>query len=148
MSECGDLAISEYPICRKPFIKFLFKRIYGLKEDVVWRIPRWLFSTWPSLMCERGDFRYFWVSILLEVFHQVSDKENISLEEDVGWRIPRWLLSAWPSLLWEMGWYAISEKPLCQKPSSFCAREYMVCKEMVVEEFKDGCLVHGHLWWV
>ena len=35
MSEWGDLAISESPFCRKPFVKFLFKRIYGLKEDVV-----------------------------------------------------------------------------------------------------------------
>ena len=27
-------AISESPCCRKPSIKFLLKRIYGLKEDV------------------------------------------------------------------------------------------------------------------
>ena len=32
--EWGDLAISESPLCRKPLIKFLFKRIYGLEEDV------------------------------------------------------------------------------------------------------------------
>ena len=26
----------------------------------------------------------------------------------------------------------------------FCAREYIVSKEVVFEEFKDGYLVHGH----
>ena len=28
---------------------------------------------------------------------------------------------------------------------SLLKRIYMVWKEMVVEEFQDGCLVHGHL---
>ena len=31
--------------------------------------------------------------------------------------------------------------------SSFCSRGYMVWK-MLIEEFQDGCLVHGHLWYV
>ena len=30
-------------------------------------------------------------------------------------------------------------------PSSFCSREYIVSKKMLVEEFQDGSLVHGHL---
>ena len=50
------LAISESPYCWKPSINFLFKRIHGLEEDVGWNIPRWLFSAWPSLMCESDVF--------------------------------------------------------------------------------------------
>ena len=92
------LASSESQNCRKPSIDFLIKRIYGLEEDVSWRIPRWLYSAWPSLMWEWGDFSYFWVSILPEAFHQFFDQENIWFEEDVGWIIPRWMFSAWPSL--------------------------------------------------
>ena len=71
------LAISESPICRKLFIKFLIKSKYGLQEDVGWRIPRWLFSAWPSLMCEWGDISYFGVFILFEAFHLVSEQEII-----------------------------------------------------------------------
>ena len=63
------LASSEYPYCWKPLIKFLLKKIYGL-EDVDWRIPRWLFSAWASLMWEWVDFSFFWVSILQKAFHQ------------------------------------------------------------------------------
>ena len=44
------LAISESPYFRKPSINFLIKRIYGLKKMLVEeRIPRWLFSAWPSV---------------------------------------------------------------------------------------------------
>ena len=32
-------------------------------------------------------------------------------------KIPRWLLSAWPSLMCEWDVFAISESPLCHKPS-------------------------------
>ena len=42
----------------RPSTKILLKRIYGLKEDVGWRIPRWLFSAWSSLICEYGIFSY------------------------------------------------------------------------------------------
>ena len=45
-------AISESPCCRKPFITFLFKRMYGLEDYVDGRIPRLLFSAWPSFLCE------------------------------------------------------------------------------------------------
>ena len=40
-------AFSESPCCRKPSIKFLLKRIYGL-EEVIWKMPWRLFSAWPS----------------------------------------------------------------------------------------------------
>ena len=55
-------------IMSEAFLKFLRKRLCGLEEDVDWRIPRWLFSAWPSLMCEWDDLCYFWVSILPEAF--------------------------------------------------------------------------------
>ena len=41
------------------FLNFLRKRIYSLQGDGGCRIQRWLFSTWSSLMSERGDFSYF-----------------------------------------------------------------------------------------
>ena len=34
MCEWDDLAISESSCCKKPSIKFLLKRIYGLEEDI------------------------------------------------------------------------------------------------------------------
>ena len=70
-------AISESPNCPKPSIKFLLKRKYGLEEDVGWKIAGWLFRAWQSLMCEWSYLSYFWVSMLLEAFHQVSAQGNI-----------------------------------------------------------------------
>ena len=32
--------------------------MYGLEDHVDLRIPRLLFSAWPSFMCEWGDFSY------------------------------------------------------------------------------------------
>ena len=70
-------AVSE-PLCSmKPSIKFLIKRIYGLEEDNVWRIPKWLFSACQSSICKWHDLSYFWVSMLPEAFHQVSAQEDI-----------------------------------------------------------------------
>ena len=94
-------AFSESPYCRKPSINFLIRSIYGLEEDVGWRISRWLFSAWPSLMSEWGDFSYFWVSILPKAFQQFLIKRIYGLEEEVCWRIQRWLFSAWPFLMCE-----------------------------------------------
>ena len=77
MYEWGDFSYLWVSYCRKHYIKLLIKRIYGLTEDVGWRIPRWLLSAWSSLMCEWDDFSYFWVFILLKDFHKDSDQENI-----------------------------------------------------------------------
>ena len=57
------LAISESPYCWKPSIIILIKTIYGLEEDAGWNIPKWLFSAWPSLMCEWDDFCFFWMPL-------------------------------------------------------------------------------------
>ena len=79
------LAISKSPYCWKPSIIFFFKRIYGLKEDVGWKIPKWLFSAWPSLMSEWDDFCFFWVIYYVRRLPQVFAQENI-------WFGRRWLL--------------------------------------------------------
>ena len=78
------LDISEFPYCQKTFIKFLIKRIYGLEEDVGWRIPRWLFSAWPSLMNEWDEICYFWVAMLWEAFLKFLLKRIYGLKGDGG----------------------------------------------------------------
>ena len=44
-------AVADPLCCMKPSIMFLIKRIYGLEEDIGWRIPKWLFSTCLSFIC-------------------------------------------------------------------------------------------------
>ena len=34
---------------------FLLKRTYGFEEEIAWRIPRWLFNAWASLISEWSD---------------------------------------------------------------------------------------------
>ena len=97
----GLISYSESPYCRKPSIKLLNKRIYGLEKDVGWRIRRCLYSAWKSLICEWGDFSYFWVSYCQKHSINFLIKRIYGLTEDVGWRNPRWLFSAWSSLMLE-----------------------------------------------
>ena len=103
MCEWDDFCYFWVSILPKAFHLFLIKRIYGLEEDVCWRIPRWLFSAWPFLMCEWDDFCYFWVAIMSEAFLKFLLKRIYDLKEDVGWRISRWLFSAWLSLMCKWG---------------------------------------------
>ena len=71
--------------------KFLLKRIYGL-EKVVWKIPKRLFSAWPSFVSkwnERSIYESFFglkhpITFLLI--------KTYSLEEDGVWQISRLLL--------------------------------------------------------
>ena len=102
-----------------PPTKFLLKRIYGLEEDVGWRIPRWwLFSARQSLICKWDDYSYFWVSMLPEAFYQVSAQEDICFGKRC------WLKNSKNGCL-VLGnlWYAngmiipISESPYCRKLS-------------------------------
>ena len=89
----GLISYSESPYYQKSSIKFLNKRIYALEEDVGRRISRCLDSAWKSLMCEWGDFSYFWVSYCPK--HSINFLiKRIYGSTDVGWRIPRWLFSA------------------------------------------------------
>ena len=97
----GLISYSESPYYQKSSIKFLNKRIYGLEEDVGWRIPRCLDSAWKSLMCEWGDFSYFWVSYCPKHSINFLIKRIYGLT-DVGWRISRWLFSARSSLMCEL----------------------------------------------
>ena len=50
-------AILDLHFALKTPINFLLKRKYRL-EDVVWRIPRWLFSPWLSMIFMGKDFSY------------------------------------------------------------------------------------------
>ena len=54
ISEWNDLIHSESPCCKMHPNKFLLKRIYGL-EEVVWKIPRRLFSAWPSFVSKWNE---------------------------------------------------------------------------------------------
>ena len=71
------LGTSESPCYRMLSIKFLLKRIYGLEEDVGWRIPRWLFSARQSLVCKWDNLSYFWVFMMQEASQRVSAQEYI-----------------------------------------------------------------------
>ena len=103
MCEWDDFCYFWVAIMSEALLKFLLKRIYGLKEDVGWRIPRWLFKAWPSLMCKWGDVCYFWIFILSEAFHQFSAQEYIWFGRWWCLRNPRWLFSAWQSLMCQWG---------------------------------------------
>ena len=130
---------SESPCCMMHPNKFLLKRIYGL-EKVVWKIPKMLFSAWPSFVSkwnERSIYESFFglkhpITFLLI--------RTYSLEEDGVWQISRLLFSSWPS------WYLIYSEPPCLP--GFCSRGHMVLKKKLLEEFQDGCLMHGHLWYL
>ena len=62
------------------FHQVLLKRIYGLEDDDVWKIPKWLLSARQSLIWKWDDFSCFWFSMLHEAFHQVSAKEGRWIE--------------------------------------------------------------------
>ena len=49
ISEWDDFIYSESPCCMMHLNKFLLKRIYGL-EEVIPKMPRRLFSAWPSFV--------------------------------------------------------------------------------------------------
>ena len=76
-------AISESPYSWNPSIKFLIKRIYGL-EDVGWRIRRWLFTAWPSLMCEWMIFAISEYPLCQKPSSSFLRKRIYSLEGDGG----------------------------------------------------------------
>ena len=48
-----DFIYSESPCCMMHPNKFLLKRIYG--SEVVWKIPRRLFSAWPSFVSKWNE---------------------------------------------------------------------------------------------
>ena len=145
----GLIRYSESPYYQRPSIKVLNKRIYGLEEDVGWRIPRCLDSAWKSLMIEWGDFSYFWVSYCRKPSIHFWSREYMVWKKMFVEEFQDGCL-VHGHLWWVNGVIlAISESPYCRKPSiHFWSREYMVWKKMFVEEFQDGCLVHGHFWCV
>ena len=119
--------------------KFLLKRIYGL-EEVVWKIPRRLFSAWSSFVSkwnERSIYEY-----LFGLKHPIKFllMRTYGLEEDVVRQISRLLFSSWPSWYLNLIWASMF--------AWFLTRGHMVLKKQLLEEFQDGCLMHGHLWYL
>ena len=109
------LAISKSKICcMKPSIKFLLKRIYGLKEDVGLRIPRWLFSARQSLICK-------W--------------DGLNISESPCCPKPSFYSKGY--MVWKMlvGWF-LSLHVAKSLQLSFYSRGYMVWKKVMVEELK------------
>ena len=84
--------------------------------------------------------KHLWVSFWPEASNQVSAHEDIWLEEHVVWQISRLLFSSWPS------WYLLYSEPPCLP--GFCSRGHRVLKKKLLEKFQDGCLMHGHLWYL
>ena len=121
---CKWDAISQSQCCRTPSIRYLLKVIYGL-EEVVWKIPKRLFSAWPSLVSGWNER-----SISKSLFglkHPVKFLliRTYSLEEGVFWRIERWLFSGWPpSLISEWNDLSNAGSPFCLEYShQFSAQE-------------------------
>ena len=115
--------------------KFLLKRIYGL-EEVVWKIPRRLFSAWPSFVSELNERSIY--ESLCGLKHPIKFLliRTYSLKEDVVWKISRLLFKSWPP------WYLIyPEPPSAQEDIWFWRRNCL-------KNSQDGCLMHGHHWYL
>ena len=117
-------------------IRFLFKRIYRLEEDV-WKIPRRLFSAWPSLVSEWNER-----SISKSQFGLTNPIKFLliwtyGLEEEVVWRISIWLLSGWTSLISEWNDLSNSGSPFCLEDSyQFSAQEKIWVWRCCLKNFK------------
>ena len=127
-----DFIYSESPCCMMHPNKFLLKRIYGW--EVFGKIPRRLFSAWSSFVSKWNERSIY--QSLFGLKHPIKFllMRTYRLEEDFVWQISRLLFSSWPS------WYLIYSEP----PFS---RGHMFLKKLL-EEFQDGCLMHGHLWYL
>ena len=115
-------------------------------EDVVWRIPRRLLSAWQSLVSECNDLS-IWLNWLMPTI-KVLPKRTYGLE-DVVWRISRCMFSAWPFFI--SGWdnFSYSESPCYLTHSiKFLPKGIYGLEKVVAWEFRDGCLMHGHLWYL
>ena len=75
--------ISAFLFNLRPPIKFLLKRIYGLEDDDVQRIPRWLFSARQSFICKWDDFSISESPCCMKPSIKFLLKRMYGLEEDV-----------------------------------------------------------------
>ena len=117
-------------------IKFLLKRICGL-EEVVWKIPRRLFSACQSFVSERNERSIFESIFWSDASNQFSSHEDI-------WFEGRYCLVFGPPDIWIKWVYLYWTSIL----TGFCSREHMVFKTKLFKEFQDGCFMHGHLWYL
>ena len=96
------------------------------------------------------DLSYLWVYMLLEAFHQVSAQEDIWFGRWCCLKNSKMAVKGIMAIfdIW-MEWFKrfwVSILP-SRLPSILCSRENMGL-QMLFEEFQDGCLVHGHLWYL
>ena len=77
VSEWNERSISKSLFGLTHPIKFLLMRTYGLEEDVVLIISRWLLIGWPSSISEWNDLSNSWSPFCLEESLQFSDQEKI-----------------------------------------------------------------------
>ena len=63
-------------------MKFVLKKIYGLEEDIVLKIPRWLFNAGPSLTSKWNEFSFFVKPICLLPPIKFLLKRIYGLEDD------------------------------------------------------------------
>ena len=125
------LAFSESPCCWKPSIKFVLKKIYGLEEDVGWRISRWLFSAWPFLICDWDDFSFSEspsclihpIKFLLETIFGLEDVVWIKYKEGCSVLGHLWFVNG-------MILFILSLHVVWCIPISLCWREYMGWKKL------------------
>ena len=137
------------PICLLPPIKFLLKRVYGLEDNDVWRIPRWLFSAKKSLIANGMVLAISESPLCLKLSIKFLLKKIYGLEEDVGWKIPRWLFSDWPSLICEWGDLSYSESLCClTHPTKFLLKRIYGLEEMLFKEQQDGWIWKISIWLV
>ena len=111
-------------------------------EDVVWRIPWRLLSTWPSLVSECNDLS-IWLNWLMPTIKALP-KRTYGLG-DVVWRISRWLFSAWPFLISEWDDFSYSESPCClTHPISFLLETIYELEDVVWRISR--CLFSFDIW--
>ena len=96
ISEWSDFIYSVSPCWMMHSNKFLLKRIYGFKE-VVWKMPRGLFSAWTSFVSEWNERNNYESLFGLKRPIKFLLMRTCSLEEGVVWKLSRLLFSSWIS---------------------------------------------------
>ena len=124
--------------CLVSLIKFLLMRIYGLEEDVGWRIPRWLFNAAPIWHL------YGMISAFLCNLSACCLPPSFCSRAYMVWKrmmfgeIPGWLFSARQSLVckwdnWNYFWVSMLHETFHQVgwiiPGwLFSTRQSLICK--------------------
>ena len=138
-------AIAESPCCGKPFIKFLFKRMYGLEDYVDWRIPRLLLMH-GHLLCVNGMI----LAILSFSKARRIPPSFLSIEY-MGWKrcclkdnkmpVKFWTIFDFWMDFFYFSWVSI----LHDAPIKFLLKRIYGLDEVVLK-FHEGCLLPWPSW--